>query len=345
MGFMRWAVFFVCCGTATLVACGGGGSTTTPVASSSPSDVFTAVPQPMLSPFSVSEDALAVPVPDSTAVGAPQITLPIPSTAQVVSEMDLSAVGTEILGGTTVDISETNEALTGVPAPTGAVRASGQRTIESSAVKTNILIVTVAFSQTVTLLTRPTFVFTFPDGFLIAANYYLEYYDSSEPSLGWQDPFEGPATIDGNTLLFVDANHTFTFKARVIYFFDLYSVSTRATPTPIPATPTPVASPSPTASPVAGQLTVTPTSFSFDAAGQTETLVASEAGSTGAFTATINGAALGTITKVSSNTFTVTGGNSPGRSSVTVADGNGRTASVPFTVTITTGTISSHARH
>jgi hypothetical protein len=302
------------------------------------------VPQPTLVPFSVSASDEAVPVPASTGSNAPQITIPLPSTAQVVNEMDLSGAGADIPDGTTVDLSVTNEGVDGIPAPSSAKRTvEALRTIQSGAAKVVIEIIGVEFSQTVSLGSRPTFVLTFPSGFLLPnANYYLEYYDTSQPALGWQDPFEGPATISGNSLLFVDHGNPIRFVAHVLYFFACYAVSIRATPTPFPA-PSPSATPTarPTATPTAGALSVTPSSFAFDAPGQTETLVASESGYAGTFSAVVNNPNEGTVVASAPGVFVVTSSANPGQSSVTVSDQRGHTVNVPFTVTITTGTISS----
>ncbi len=264
--------------------------------------------------------------------------------------MDLDADGAQIDDGTTVDVSASNEPLTDAPAPTDAGRATADvRAIDAKAIRTHIETVGIKFSKTVALTTRPTFVFTFAGGFLTTANYYLQYYDTSKPGLGWQDPFEGPATISGSTLLFVDSKNAFTFAAGVKYYFDLYDVSVRSTPTPFPATPTPVATgptstPLPAPSPIFGLLSVTPTTVAFVAAGQIETLAVSEDGYTGSFSAKVSAPALATVSAAGAGTILVTAGSSPGRSSVVVSDEHGQTVTIPFTVTITTGTISAVRR-
>jgi hypothetical protein len=327
------------CGVAALVACGGGVWDTTPL----PGPTLTAVPQATFSPFDVVQDAAAVPVPASTGTSAGPVTLPLPSTPLSVSEIDLSAVDADIPAGTTVDEEVTSAEPADAPVPDAR-----RRLIQAAAKRTHIETVTVKFSKKVVLKTRPTFVFTFASGFLIAANYYLQFYDTSDPGQGWVDPFEGPATIDGSTLLFVDTKNAFTFGAGVKYYFDLYAVSVRSSPTPVPATPTPVSSgptptPSPTPSPIFGLLSVTPTSFAFTAGGQTETLLVSEDGYSGAFSATVADTSLATVASAAGG-FIVTANNVPGSTHVTISDEHGQTVNVPFTVTITTGTISSIAR-
>jgi hypothetical protein len=307
------------------------------------------VPQATLAPFSVAQTGQAVPVPASTDANAAPITIGLVSTSQVVNEMDLSADGADIPDGTTVDTSATNEALTDAPAPTVESRSpEDQRFVEKAGAKKHIETVSVKFSKKVSLKTRPTFVFTFAAGFLTNANYYLQYYDTAQPGLGWQDPFEGPATVVGSTLLFTDTKNAFTFAAGVKYYFDLYAVSVLSTPTPFPATPTPVpsgsATASPTPSPIFGLLTVTPTSFAFTAAGQTETLAVSEDGYSGAFTAKVADSSLATVVPGPAGSFIVTASDNAGRSHVAVSDGAGQEVDVPFTVTITTGTISSRSR-
>jgi hypothetical protein len=334
------------CAITALAACGGGGVVTTPLA---PGGTFTAVPLATLPPFDVTQDAASVPVPASTGAGAPPITIPLPSTAQVVNEVDLSGVDADIPNGTTVDEEATDAEPSDAPAPDGAARdaADAVRFTLAGTVRKHIETVSLKFSQKVVLKTRPTFVFTFASGFLIPANYYLQYFDTSDPGQGWIDPFEGPATVNGSTLLFVDTKNAFTFQARVKYEFDLYAMSSRASPTPVPATPTPVASgsaPSPTPSPIFGLLSVTPTSFAFTAAGQTQTLVVSEDGYAGAFSATVADTSIATVAGGGNGVFVVTATANPGSSHVTISDEHGQTVNVPFTVTITTGTISSRGR-
>ncbi len=344
---MRVLFVVAFCGIAALAACGGGGVVTTPVA---PGGTFTAVPLATLPPFDVTQDAASVPVPASTGADAPAITIPLPSTAQVVNELDLSGVGADILDGTTVDEEATDALPTDAPAPDEGARgvADAVRMTLAGTVRKHIETVSLKFSQKVVLKTRPTFVFTFASGFLIPANYYLQYYDTSNPFGGWIDPFEGPATVSGSTLLFVDTKNAFTFQARVKYEFDLYAISSRASPTPVPATPTPLASGSATASPapspIFGLLSVTPTSFAFTAAGQTQTLVVSEDGYAGAFSAAVADTSIATIAAAGNGVYVVTANANPGSSHVTVSDGHGQTVNVPFTVTITTGTISGRGR-
>ncbi len=132
------------------------------------------------------------------------------------------------------------------------------------------------------------------------------------------------------------------------YYFDLYAVSVRSTPTPFPATPTPIASggpsPTPSPSPIFGLLSVTPTSFGFTEAGQIETLIASEDGYSGAFTAKIDDPSLATIAALGGGQFAVTAGTTAGASGVTISDEHGQTVRVPFTITLTYGTISARKR-
>lgn len=74
------------------------------------------------------------------------------------------------------------------------------------------------------------------------ANYYLALYDPQRPSLGWQQKFAGPATIDGATLTFTSA---YTFNRYEQYWLAISAVSQQAAqPTPAPAI-SPVISPSP----------------------------------------------------------------------------------------------------
>jgi hypothetical protein len=337
------------CLAATFVACGGGSSpgagspVTSPVSTAVPT--FSPVPLASLAPFDLTQDAVVVPVPASTGPDGAPITIPLPSNAQVINEMDLSADGAQISPGTTVDTESSDETPTDAPAPTSRTRV----TLEKAA-KVHIETVAVKFSQKVVLKNRPTFVFTFAPGFLVAnANYYLQMYDSSEPDLGWQDPFEGPATVNGNSLLLVDSSNKFTFEAGVKYRFDLYAVSSDSSPTPFPApsgtgpapTPTPASSPSP----IFGLLTVTPGSFAFTEGGQTETLTVSEAGYAGAFTATVADPTLATVGQTIPGTFLVTATQNPGASAVVIKDNQGQTVRVQFTVTITTGTISGKLRY
>ena len=338
------------CGAAALAlfaGCGGSGKViSVPSGGGSPAaaPTYTPVPQSTLAPFSVTQSAQPVPIPNSIGAGAPPIALSAASTTQVINEIDLDADGIQIPPGTTVTTSATNGSLPGVPAPTFRTRAtSAVRTAFGDAAETHIETLGVTFSQTVVVQTRPTFVFSFATGFLIAANYYLEEY--GDPNLGWQNPFEGPATVNGSSLLFTDSIYAFVFVQDVTYYFNLYAVSVNSTPTPVPASPLPSPSPpGPSPSPIAGALSVTPTGFSFTAPGQTQALSVTELGYNGTFTAQVENTTLATIANPTSGTFVVTAGSTPGISAVDISDGRGHTVSVPFTLTITTGTISSHGR-
>jgi len=342
----------VWCGAATLAvlaACGSGGVISIPQrgASPAPSPTYTPVPQATLASFSVTQSPQPVPIPAATGAGAPPLAVSAASTTQVVNEIDLDADGITLPAGTTVTTSATNGTLPGIPAPTSRQRAiAALRGALGDAAETHIETIGVTFSQTVTLQARPTFALTFATDFLIAANYYLEEYDTGDASLGWTNPFEGPATINGSALLFNDASNAFEFEANATYYFNLYAVSVNSTPTPVPApSPSPTTAPVASPSPAPGVIAVTPAGFSFTAPQQTQTLSVAESGYSGAFTATVANTSIATIVASGPRTFVVTAGATPGISSVNVSDDRGQTVSVPFTLTITTGTISSHGRH
>jgi hypothetical protein len=271
------------------------------------------------------------------------VTLALPSNGQVINEIDLPADGADIPAGTTVDEEVGNVVTDGGPAPTSAVRLP-----QKAAAKIHIETVVVKFSQTVSLKKRPTFVFTFASGYLVAnANYYIQLYDSSNPALGWQDPFEGPATVSGSSLLFTDESNKFTFEAGVKYKFDLYAVSSGSSPTPFPApsvSATATPKPTPAPSPEFGLLTVTPGTFGFTATGQSITLSVAELGFSGTFNATVDDPTLASIVKTGPSTFIVTALSNPGFSFVKVTDGSGQSVKADFSVTITSGVISRKAR-
>jgi hypothetical protein len=69
-----------------------------------------------------------------------------------------------------------------------------------------------------------------------------------------------------------------------------------------------------------------------------------EPGYAGTFTASVANTGLATVASAAPGTFVVTAGSTPGSSNVVIADDRGQSVAVRFTLTITTGTISSHGR-
>jgi hypothetical protein len=264
----------------------------------------------------------------------------------VGSILGLPADGAQIPAGTIVDAVVTNQDPSDAVGISARERPASLRSAQSVGPLFLIAYFGLAFTQTIVLNSYPSFQITFPPGSLPpGAAYYLALYDTSNPSAGWIFPWEGPAAItNGNILLFTGLAQPFTFKAGVRYYFGLYVVSARATPSPRPSQPPPTPTPSPGASATPGPLSVQPALLAFDAPGQTATLAVSKTNFHGTFSATSSNAAIASVASSGASSFLVTAGTTAGSTSIAVSDSSGGRVTVPLTVTITEGAISSHAR-
>jgi hypothetical protein len=190
----------------------------------------------------------------------------------------------------------------GVPALTSSLARRAQ-----SAGSTGILYASLTFGAAVTLPSLPAF--TFANQTIAASTqYFLGFYD---PKVGsYTSPAEGPAAVSGSTIAFTAPAGTYSFAAGTTYVFALYGQ---------------------TLSPIVANSTAL--SFSALGASGAQTFTASEAGYTGAFSATSANPAVATVAASSpAGTFTVTpvGG---GTTTIAITDTNLQTITVSVSVT------------
>ncbi|MBV8809583.1 MAG: hypothetical protein JO033_12995 [Acidobacteriaceae bacterium] len=92
-------------------------------------------------------------------------------------------------------------------------------------------------TQNVTFSGFPAITITIPNSITTTGfQFYIAFFDVSNPSAGWVTQFRGPATVSGQTLTFAGSNTPFTMKAGQSYDFVLYAVQQGATPSPPPVT-------------------------------------------------------------------------------------------------------------
>jgi hypothetical protein len=325
----RFFFYVVPVAAAALIAgCGGGTSSFTPVATPNPN-----------APFTVTQTASV------TSVAAP---LSLPSSGGFGGALTLSA--RTVPASETLTETLTNIAPSAAPALQSVARSAQSRPTLSVVPGSQTLYVLITSSVAFVQTSPPVFALTLPNADITAgAAYYLALYDPTQPALGWQRGFAGPATISGTTLTFAPTGTSFTFTAGVQYAFGVYT-NTGATPSPVPtatatatASPTATPTPAPTATPIAVTASATQTYV-----GTNQTFVATETGYAGVFTATAtctNGAnssgTVGTITPGTATpaptggaTFTFVPAN-PGTCTVTVKDASSTAGTITFTVSAT----------
>jgi hypothetical protein len=291
-------------------------------------------------PFTASQTATV------SSVASP---LTLPSSGAFGGTIALSA--SSVPAGESLTETLTNIAPAGAPALQSIARTVQSRSAESVTASSQVVYVLITSNLAFTQTAPPVFALTLPSADITAgATYYLALYDPAQPTLGWQQDFAGPATVNGTTLTFPPAGKTFTFAANVQYAFGVYT-NTGAAPTPVAtatasatATATPTASPSPTATPVSVAASATQTY----AGGSAQAFTAVESGYTGAFTASAsctNGAnSTGTVGTIAPATATPgpTGAANfaftplnPGTCVVTVKDAAQTAGTITFTVSAT----------
>jgi hypothetical protein len=203
---------------------------------------------------------------------------------------------------------------------------------DTSASPAPIAYVEFASSTSVTLSATPALAFTLTS-ITSGDAYYLAYYNGTT----WVPAYDGPGTVDGDTVSFVAFGGAIPITAAEPAIFALYATPA-APPTPAP---TPVASPN---------------SLTLTAGGSTATLSVSETNNAAAFTYAIacstnptpspvptSGAYVAQVSPASATpvsagaavSFTVTPGNETGSCTVTITDANSVSITVPVTVSTT----------
>lgn len=220
-------------------------------------------PLPTPTPVAIATDApftfstsqpLAVVTPPPGSQSPQPIALPAGGAGGFTATLVLRPAA--IASGTTLASTLTNEAV----AP-GPLALRERHPAKTAAPPVILLTSEQTFSNDVTVASRPSYAFVLPGSEVVGgANYWLAFYDPTQPSLGWQLGYEGPAVVNGTTLNFNGSPGSFTFQAGQTYYFAVYALSIAA-PTPSPAptpssTPTPGSSPTPTPPPGAMTMTV-----------------------------------------------------------------------------------------
>jgi hypothetical protein len=224
----------------------------------------TPVVVPTAAPFTSSTSQ---PLPAITPAPPGQTPQPIPlavgsaggfSATLTIDVDDASAIAP----GTTLASTLTNQAV--APGPLAVRR-------QPKAIHPDILLaVAHTFSNDLTAAKQPSHSYVLPANEIVAgSNYWLAFYDPTQPQLGWQLGYEGPATVSRTTLSFTGSPGSFTFHGGQTYYYAVYALSiAAATPSPAPTpsptphpTPTPTGHPTPTPTasptPTPGALTVT----------------------------------------------------------------------------------------
>jgi hypothetical protein len=301
---MRPLLFMVA--VTALVACGGGGGS----GPGAPAIVATPTSAPAAAPT-----AAATVVPLNGTAGFPQ-TIALP----VVGGYSASVVLTPAspVNGAAAAFTVGTSVPNGAPAPTDS--------------DLPLLYVGVTPSSDVALAGTPAFSVTLPSDVLqsvlrsAAASPYaifLDFFDTKNPGNGYQAGGGGCA-ISGTTVTCTGGFSLLALLANVLYVFELKRH-------PIPATP----SPGPTTS--TGGPSASPGAATFNAPGQSQAVAVSEAGYTGSFSAASSNAAIASVTPATGTAFTIVAGTTAGFATVTLTDPQGRSAVIPVTVTITTG--------
>lgn len=252
----------------------------------------------------------------------------LPSASGFAGSLSLTAA--TIPAGTSLDLSYTDESPAGLPASLALAR----RILDSSS--PTALFVTLSVSNTVALTLAPTFTFTVASGFPISGqSYYLAFYDGTQPQLGWQAPFGGPATFAGDTLTITAAGEM-TFQAGVTYAFALYAGENGPTPSPGAAFMISVPTPAPILASNSSGTQVTSVTFASVANSPPQTLTLSQAGYGLGFTATTTNSSVATAAESETPdgdyvvTITPTG---VGTCTIDLTSENGGTGSIGVSVT------------
>jgi hypothetical protein len=292
-----------------------------------PSPTPTPVPVPSQTPFSVTQSTtLAAATPSASATPVP---LAIPTAGGYSGTVQFPVPPAGITAGTTITQTLQDTSPSGPPTLQSALRtAQGARHAEASS-DTSIVYLSLTFSTTTSFDPAPSFAIVMPASVPVTAgaSYYLALYDPTNPSLGWQLDFEGPAWISGQQLNFASAQQPLTFVANDTYWFGVYARSA--------GNPTPSPDPSPTAGSTPGAILAVPGSLSFLATGVTQTVTISQDGYAGAFCAVSNNTNVATVSTTCGTTFNVTSVGA-GSTTVTVSNSLGQSITVPVGVTTTT---------
>ncbi|HEY4440676.1 MAG TPA: hypothetical protein VGN14_09475 [Candidatus Elarobacter sp.] len=298
-------------GVAILCACGGGGgggSTTLPPGGGGQP---TATPTPTVTTQSFStSNAVAIP---SAAPGA--TTVPVALSSDASSGASANAAlpaSASVPTDATIAVTYASTGDTTLP-PLGVKRVpSASRSVRDGVTKNAIAFLKLQLSADISLPQAPGFTFTVPGTLATAGvNYWLAFYDPLRAAAGWQEGFEGPATVTNTTVngkavtqfTFASNGQPLTLVAGQTYWFAVIAIVANA------ATPTPVPSSVPTNPPSTGKpakVVATPANVQFVSLTDTPVAVTfSETGFAGNFT--LSGDCTGIVnTSGASPTWTLT---------------------------------------
>lgn len=333
-------------GVALLVACGPGYD-------GPPVAISTATPSPPPIPTEsafTSTYQAALPVSGTTTTDSP-ISLPSGAAASGYTGTVTLPAGASIPADTQVTETVTNIAPAGLPAleelrvPLDR-QNDGLRSPLSE--QTELVIIELGFTKTVTLPTGLAFVIKVPAADILPhVDYYLAFYDPTNPQFGLQLGFAGPATVSGSTLTFASSTSNLTLIGGVTYIFVLYAVSVAVpTPSPVPTfSPTPKPSPTATATapPASGSISIaipTPAPVVCTPApvtvplGESALLECTAQDYSGPFTLTVANPAIASVQQVNPQTLTFfhVNGLAVGSTTLSLLTLTGGTGSVAITV-------------
>ena len=306
-----------------LCGCGGGSSglpsTSAVMPTPSPSPAPTATP-----PAGFSSTAVTA-IPGGTTTTA---SLAIPSAGGISGSLLLPPPLQTAVTGAHVTQTLSDALPAGVPALQSIARsASTSRGARGAIVLTPRFFLTTVFDTGFTLASSIGLNVNLPGQIDPTSQIYLAAYDASQPQLGWQAGYAGPALIAGQNVLFVAPTSAFPLVANTPYTFAAYQlVSTAAAP-----------------------IVLDKRFLQFPTAASDPTITATEVGYSGAFTVTAqcaNGAnsagtvatigpASGTPSKPGAPVRFTIGTKNAGSCTATVSDANGATASARINVSVT----------
>jgi hypothetical protein len=217
-------------------ACGGGGGSSNPVTGPVATPTATPLVAPAINavaPFSVAASA---PYP-APGAGSVALTLPANPLASGQVLLPIPSAGFPA-NGTASEIIANAVPSAAVPF-SGARAVMTARTPQDAAPATVLFFFSLTSSTGFTLPGTPSFVNSFPSGFLPKnAAFYIAYYNPLTPALGWQRGFSPVGSVNAaQTQITVPSGSTpITVTAGVPLLFILYAVSSNASaPTPAPS--------------------------------------------------------------------------------------------------------------
>jgi hypothetical protein len=257
-----------------------------------------------------------------TVTSSTTVTVPLPT---------LGVTGVTVAGTLpTANVAASITEGLSLGAPTGATAFAARR--DTPASPSPIVYVEFSSSTSVTLSATPALAFTLTS-ITSGDAYYLAYYNGTT----WAAAYDGPGTVNGNTVSFAAFAGAIPITAAQPAIFALYATPA-STPTPVP---TPVASPNAVALAPGGS----PVTFSVSEAGNAAAFTSAISCSTNptpspvptsdAFVAQVSPASATPSSAGGAVTFTATPGNETGSCTVTITDANNASITVPVTVSTT----------